>query len=415
MLTTPGGTIPMDFLGRDRVGARLLDGLARIGSVVQFDRRGIGLSDPISDWSQPLVEQWAEDLATIVETACVEPPVIVSLGDYWGPARLFAGAHPDALTALVLYEPTGPIELVDLVQSVQTNLGTDDDWVGRVCPSRAHDLAFREWFELAGRTGASPRVASRIYERPPPEIVKNLEIAQGSISVPTLVLRRPENRLGSPEPPDPVATAIPGGHRVDLAGDDYHWLGEDVDLLLGEISRFVTGESRLPTPKRTLCALLFTDLVQSTEQATRVGDRQWSATLDRHDLTIAEEVEGNGGRVVKTTGDGVLATLPSTDQAVRAARAIRSRLSADGLRVRMGIHVGDVENRGDDLAGVAVHIAARVMALAGPGELLVTASVPPAAAGANHQFIPVGDHELRGVPGTWALFREASNDDIGAG
>ena len=118
VLFTPGGTIPMDFLERDRIGARLVDGLASIGRVIRFDRRGIGLSDPIVDWSTALVEQWGDDLATIVDEVCADAPVVVSLGDYWGPARLFAARHPTALSALVLYEPTGPAQPIELTPSV---------------------------------------------------------------------------------------------------------------------------------------------------------------------------------------------------------------------------------------------------------------------------------------------------------
>ena len=418
VLITPGGTIPMEFLERDRIGARLLDGLATVGRVVLFDRRGIGLSDPITDWSRPLVEQWAEDLAAIVETVCRGVPVVVSLGDYWGPARLFAARHPDALASLVLYEPTGPVQPVDLSRVVVTeavtahsDAGREDDWIQRVCPSRSDDRAFREWFDAAGRTGASPGVAARIYEPPPEECIRELVTAQARIVVPTLVLRRPNNLISSPDPPDPVASAIPNGRRVDLAGSDYHWLGEDVDSLLAEISRFATGESRLPTPQRSLCAVLFTDIVSSTEHATRLGDARWKTILDRHDTAITEEVERNGGVIVKTTGDGVLATLPSADRALRAAEAIRARLRSDGLRVRIGVHVGDVECRGDDVAGVAVHIAARVMALAGPGEIAVTASVPIAVTGTDHRFELDGDHELKGVPGTWTIFRDTTTDE----
>ena len=377
-----------------------------------FDRRGIGLSDPITDWTRPLVDQWAEDLATIVETACTGAPVVVSLGDLWGPARLFAASHPDALSALVLYEPTGPVGVAVLPQVVADHVVAEaapaEDLIGRVCPSRTDDRGFREWFDAAGRTGASPGIAARIYEPPPAECLQRLAEAHERISVPTLVLRRPRNRVGSPAPPDPVATAIPHGQRIDLAGQDYHWLGEDVDSMLAEITSFVTGETRLPTPERELCAVVFTDLVGSTERATNIGDARWKSTLDRHDATIEHEVTGNGGVVVKTTGDGVLATLPSADRALRAARAIRTRLGHDGLSVRIGVHVGDVERRGDDVAGIALHIAARVMSLAGPSEVLVTASVPIAATGSHHRFEPIGDHTLRGIPGTWTLFRDVT-------
>ena len=161
-----------------------------------------------------------------------------------------------------------------------------------------------------------------------------------------------------------MATAIPRGQRVDLPGSDYHWLGEDVDVLLAEISRFVTGESVLPEPVRELCAVVFTDLVQSTERAASLGDRRWKDTLDRHDETVSREVTRKGGAVVKMTGDGALAVFPSVDGALLAAQAIRHRLADDGLSVRIGVHVGDVERRGTDVAGIGVHIAARVMAIA---------------------------------------------------
>jgi class 3 adenylate cyclase len=392
----------MEFLERDRVGARLLEGLTAIGRLVLFDRRGIGLSDPITDWSTPLVVQWADDLAAIVEHACSVPPVVVSLSDYWGPARLFAADHPESLSELVLYEPAGPFLPFDLSGMVA------DDWLSLICPSRADERAFREWFAAAGRTGASPAVAARIYQPPPGACVEQLAAAHAHITVRTLVIRRPDNLVGSAPRPDPVASRIGRAERVDLTGNDYHWLGDDVDSLLAEISRFVTGESQLPTPERELCAVVFTDLVGSTERATALGDALWKATIERHDGEIARVVAHNGGRVVKSTGDGVLATFPSTSRALRAVHRIRAQLQNDDLSVRVGIHVGDVERRADDLAGIGVHIAARVMALADAGEVLTTASVPIAATGSDYTFERVGERTLKGVPGTWEIFRVAT-------
>jgi class 3 adenylate cyclase len=211
--------------------------------------------------------------------------------------------------------------------------------------------------------------------------------------------------VGSAPRPDPVAAQIRGAERVDLAGSDYHWLGSDIDALLAEVSRFVTGESQLPSPERELCAVVFTDLVGSTERVTALGDALWKATIERHDAEIARIVAHNGGRVVKTTGDGVLATFPSTGRALRAIDRIRSQLRRDELDVRVGVHVGDIERRAGDVAGIGVHIAARVMALAAAGEVLATASVPIAAAGTSHEFEAAGEHALKGIPGTWDLFR----------
>jgi class 3 adenylate cyclase len=404
----------MDALEADRIGARLVEGLASLGRVVLYDRRGIGLSDPIIDWSRALVEQWADDLAAVVDQACAKPPVVVTLGDYWGPARLFAGTRSEHLSALILYEPTGPNGGVDLTTSatVRSPVADDDgmDWIETVCPSRADDPLFREWFTSAGRSGASPAIAARIYEPPPLAVIRRLEEAQANITVPTLVLRRPNNLLASSVMPDPVAEVIPRARRVDLPGTDYHWLGEDVDELLAEISHHVIGERRLPAPHRQLQAVLFTDLVRSTERAAELGDRRWRSLLDRHDRSVVQEIGRQGGTVVKTTGDGVLATLPSADAALRAAVAIRTRLAEDDLDVRVGLHVGDVERRGDDLAGVAVHAAARVMALAGAGEILATTPMEMAATGGEHRFELAGDHALKGLRGVWTLYRYLGHD-----
>lgn len=409
---TPGGTVPIVHLDRDRNGARLLEGLAALGRVVLFDRRGIGMSDPITDWSRPLVEQWADDLAVIAGEVCETPPVVVSLSDYWGPARLFAADHPASLTMLVLYEPTGPLWAVDLRSSVRTIAPVpeldSEDLIARVCPSRAEDRSFREWFDLAGQTGASPGVAARLYDQPDETCIRRLAEAQAHIRATTLVLRRPGNLVGSPAAPDPVATAIPLGERVDLPGRDYHWLGDEIDPLIAEISRFVTGERLSPSPVRELRVVMFTDLVGSTDRLSSVGDARWRTTLDRHDEQVAAEVARQGGVVVKTTGDGILATFSSIDHALRAAEAVCARLDSEELAVRIGVHVGDVEWRGSDLAGVAVHIAARVMALAGPNEILTTASAQLAAAGSNHVFEPRGEQTLKGLAGTWMLYLDTT-------
>jgi class 3 adenylate cyclase len=223
-------------------------------------------------------------------------------------------------------------------------------------------------------------------------------------------LRRPGHLLGSHSGDDPVATQIPGARCVHIGSADFHWLGEDIDSILHEVSRFVTGHSRLPSPERVLCAVLFTDLVGSTERAHQLGDARWKSLLERHDRLITDEVERRGGRIVKTTGDGVLATLQSADRALQAADAIRDGLSAQGLSVRIGVHVGDVERRANDVAGMGVHLAARVMALAGPGEVFVTASVPMAVAGSHHRFELVGNRTLKGVPEEAAVFREIRPD-----
>ena len=183
----------------------------------------------------------------------------------------------------------------------------------------------------------------------------------------------------------------------------------DVDALLAEVAAFVIGERRIPPPRRLLSAVLFTDLVSSTERAAALGDADWKSVLDRHDAVVRAIVGRNGGSVIKTTGDGVLALVPSAGTCLHVAATISHDLAAEGLDVRMGAHVGDVDRRGDDVSGLAVNIASRVMSTAGTGEIVVTAPVVAAVAGQAVAFESLGARELRGVPGAWELFRVVDN------
>ncbi len=206
-----------------------------------------------------------------------------------------------------------------------------------------------------------------------------------------------------------AASHTPDATVVELDGADYFPFLGDVDAIIAELGDFVVGERRLPPPQRIIAALMFTDLVASTERASLLGDSQWKSVLDRHDRSVRAAVGSCGGTVVKTTGDGVLALLPSAGAAMRAAERIRDTLAADGLAVRIGIHVGDIDRRGDDISGVGVHIAARAMASANSGQIVVTASVLAAVTGQAATFETLGARILKGVPGTWELFRLANN------
>jgi class 3 adenylate cyclase len=224
------------------------------------------------------------------------------------------------------------------------------------------------------------------------------------VCVPTLVVRRSQVRTHSPEVVARVAEAIPDAEMVDIPGTDDLVFGPDVDALVAEIARFLTGEAHVPPPTRSLCAVLFTDLVSSTERAAAVGDERWKSVLNHHDAVARTMVGRGGGRVVKTTGDGVLAVLPSASAALRAGEQIAQALTAEDLQVRIGIHVAEIEHRGDDVAGLGVHVAARVMAAAGAGEIYVSSTVPTVVAGGGFRFETRGTHQLKGVPGDWELF-----------
>ena len=408
-----GFNFPFETLPEDPVGARLLDGLAAIGRTVVFDRRGIGLSDPITDWDRPLVDQWSDDLAAVIEAACLTRPVVFAW-DVFGVARRFAIRFPDRCDRLVLLTPApSPSrdgdewhdEFWDAMRHVTTGDGGGDevDLIGWSFPTRARDPEFRAWLERAGRAGASPATASRMIEAVY-EQLRSCPIEHHLVRTPTLVLARPRNQTRPHEVVRRVAGSIDGAMLVDLPGDDDLAIGADVDALLAEIARFVTGEVRLPPPTRTLCAVLFTDLVSSTERAAAAGDERWRRVLDRHDAAAARAVGRAGGRVVKTTGDGILAVLPTATAALAAAAEIRGSLLAEGLEIRAGVHVAEIEHRDDDIAGLGVHVAARVMAKAASGEILVSATVPTIVDPTTHTFTPRGRHELKGVPGDWDLY-----------
>lgn len=402
-----GAMFPMESLFDDPQSARLLDGLAALGRLVLFDRRGIGQSDPVTDWERRLVEQWADDLGAVISAATSAPPVVFAW-DAFGVARELAARDSHLLGRLVLFNPASfrrgerlddQALVIDGEDIARNIAGEDDSVIYSTFPSRVGDPSFMAWLERAGRTGASPATATRMWTalfaegaRTPP-----------GIAVPTLVLHRPDSAAVPLRSADRVAGAITGATLVRLDGADEFPITGDVDAVLAEVSAFVTGVAVVPPPQRRLAAVLFTDIVASTERAARLGDEQWRSLLDRHDEVVRAAVARAGGSVVKTTGDGVLATFPSATQALRSATAILSGVAEHDLEVRVGVHVGEIDERGGDVSGIGVHVAARVMARAAAGEVLVSASVPIAAAGSGYSFESRGPAELKGVPGEWVL------------
>jgi class 3 adenylate cyclase/alpha-beta hydrolase superfamily lysophospholipase len=408
IVMVPSGLIPMEMFEEEPGIARLLEGLRTIGRVVIFDRRGIGLSDPIVDWDRPVLAQWAEDVTTVIEAAGVDN-VVLFTWDGFGIGTRAAGARPELVDLLVMY---GPLLATaegwkswseQRIADVRGNLGGTGDLLSQIVPSRADDPSFRAWYERAGRVGASPATAARIWESVFASGTDEQPLDQ--VATTTLVLHRPAAAYAPEGLASWIASSLPDATIVDLDGVDYWPFIGDVDALVGEIGAFVVGERRLPPPRRTLCAVMFTDLVDSTKRAAALGDEEWKALLDRHDTTLQTSVGRGGGTVVKTTGDGVLATFPSAGVAARTGERLHAELAVHGLEARVGIHVGDVDRRGDDVSGLAVNIAARVMSIADTGQVVVTASVVAAMAGESSVFEPLGPHELKGVPGVWELFR----------
>jgi class 3 adenylate cyclase len=277
------------------------------------------------------------------------------------------------------------------------------DILTMVAPSVAGDPAFRAWFDRAGNLGATPGMAEAHWAEVFGNDVRPL-LAQ--IRVPALVLHRQEVTAPFLEVGHGryLGKQIPGAKYVELPGADaLHWVG-DTGALLDEVEEFVTGVRGGPGTERVLATLLFTDIVGSTDRAAHLGDKRWRDLLDRHDQRVRAEIARFRGREVNTMGDGFVATFDSPSRAIECALAIREALNASDIGVRAGIHTGEVELRGNDVAGIAVHIGARVSSLAGPGEVLVSSTVKDSVVGSNAGFEQRGEHELKGVPGTWRLF-----------
>jgi class 3 adenylate cyclase len=404
-----GGTFPMESYEGYPGFVRLLEGLRQVGRVVIFDRRGVGLSDPPPDYERPILDQWADDLRAVLQASGAVNPVVFAW-DGFGVASRFAARNPDCLVKLVLHHPLAAerddewwVRRSELIRRNLAGEGGGDELLSEIAPSQWSDPSFREWYLRAGRSGASPANAARIWEsvfeaHPEDQLLEE-------VAVPTLVLVR-GGQLASPaEAVRAAAARIGRVSTVELDGADlFPFLG-DVDAVVAEISHFLLGERRTPPPQRLLAAVLFTDLVDSTARAANLGDARWKALLDRHDDVIRAAVGHCGGTVVKTTGDGVLALLPSASAALTVAERVRRELAAEDLEIRVGIHVGDIDRRGDDVSGLAVNTAARVMAKAGTGEIYVTDSVIAATGGPGPQYEPQGSYELKGVPGEWALSR----------
>ena len=400
-----GANYPMESLPDDPIANRLLEGLAGLGRLILFDRRGVALSDPVSDWDTPLREQWAEDLAAVIVAAECDLPTVFSWHPY-GVARTCAVRYPELIGRMILWNPAAPVNRDDrgwvaaFMEAVRRGrAGEDRDDVTRVMPGREADPAFRAWQDAAGRAGASPSQAARLVEKgfmDPP-------VDDASVAIPTLVITRvPPNYVVPQEYLGRTALQIPDAQHVALSPGDGFPFGLGVDDVIAEISRYLTGEVHLPAPERQIAVILYTDLVGSTRRAESAGDAAWKRLLDRHDDLIQNAVDRRGGRVIKTTGDGVLALLPSATAAIEAAHAIRTQLRDEDLEVRIGIHLGEIDRRGDDVSGLAVNIAARIMASAKPGQILASAVVAQTTNATT--FTTLGHRTLKDVDGTWEIY-----------
>lgn len=404
----------LELAWEDPAMADCLRGLASFSRLILFDRRGLGLSDPIQ--GAPTLEDRMQDLRAVMDAAESERAVLFGLSEGGPMSMLFAATYPDRVSALVLYGtfarltvavdyPWGyPTEVLEeFVEAKAENWGGDDT-VDFFAPSRARDPEFRRSWAAFERRATSPGGYRALMAMNAETDVRDV---LPSIQAPTLILHRSGDipiRVGQGRY---LSEHIAGARYVELPGNDhFFWVG-DTGAIVDEVEEFLTGRRSPHDTDRVLATVLFTDIVGSTEQAAELGDAAWRVLLTRHDHLAERAVDRWRGELIKSTGDGVLATFDGPARAIRCATALRDALRDDDLDIRAGLHTGEIERRVGDVLGIGVHIASRVAAMAGPGEILVSRTVTDLVAGSGINFEDRGDHELKGVPGTWRLFTVA--------
>lgn len=384
--------------------------LASFSRLLLFDRRGSGASARLANGFFPSADDWAADLLAVLDAAGSEQAAIFAEAEAGPTAIRFAARHPERVTALVLgntlprylpapgYEVAPPEEVLDgFVAAVAAGWGTAD--LMALTFPRLSDEATHALARLC-RAAATPSMAVALYRHVWQELDVRDDLA--AVSVPTLVLRnRNAFVTGGAEY---LAEHIPGAQLVDVDDDEGLFFTGDFGPVIDEVATFLTGRPVDVASRRILTTVLFTDIVESTRRAVDEGDTRWRALLDEHDRVVRAELARFGGVEVNTTGDGFVARFDSPAQAIRCAQAMVGSLEARGLQIRAGIHTGECELRGTDLAGQAVHVAARVAAAAGPGDVLVSRVVTELVAGSGLAFDDRGEFELKGVPASWPLF-----------
>jgi class 3 adenylate cyclase len=415
LLVLPGPLIPIDCVDQEPSMYRFHRRLASFGRVIRFDQRGIGLSSRVPSVDTMGPQSWAQDAIAVMDAVGCERATIFAPGFTSLAGLVLAADYPERVNNLVIFNggartlrgPDYPIgtEVIDADPFTTVGIQPDAveqgfDILGIIAPSVAVDDAFRAWWDHAGNRAASPSMARAFIKR-----IREADVRDRleRVTVPTLILHRDNPDFSPIGHGHYLAEHITGSRFVELAGEDaLYWVG-DTGLMLAEIEEFITGVRGGSDSERVLTTIVFTDIVGSTERAALLGDDRWRDLLDNHDIIVRHELQRFAGREVNTAGDGFVATFTSPSAALACADEIVDAIRVLGIEVRVGIHAGEVEVRGADVAGMAVHIGARVAALAGPSEVLVSSTVRDIVTGSRHRFADRGEHALKGVPGHWQL------------
>jgi class 3 adenylate cyclase len=384
-----------------------IEAITSLGRLIFFDQPGTGASDPVTPGALPTLEQWADSITSVLDDLGSREAVVLALGGAVAPAALFAATHPSRTTALVVLEGFAePIrEHTEEARAAFVATYATGEFQHVLNPDMPWNEEIRAAWARHDRLAASPRTLALMMP-----LVSELDVRAvlPTIRVPTLVVHHADDSIILPAWGKYIADHISGAKYVELPGRNLLHFVEPWRPSFQEIAEFLTGHQAEVADDRVLATVLFTDIVDSTRRAAEIGDRDWHALLDAHDAVVRSQLARFRGREVNTSGDGFLAMFDGPQRAIRCAMAIRDAVQALGIEVRAGLHTGECEVRGDDIGGIGVHIGARVSALAGPNDVLVSSTLRDLVIGSGLEFEERGTHKLKGVPGEWHLLAVAS-------
>ncbi len=387
-----------------------IEAITSLGRLIYFDQPGTGASDPVTPGAQPTLEQWADSIIAVLDDLGSREAVLVASNAAFAPAALFAATHPSRTTALVVLDGFADAGGTPLVQDETRAVSVRMWGTGKLQHGMNPDMPWNEeirasWARME-RLAVSPGTHALMMS-----LVVGMDVRAvlPTVRVPTLVVQHADGVIIPPAKGKYIAEHIPGAKYVELPGRNwYHIVEPGWRASFREICEFLTGHQAEVADDRVLATVLFTDIVDSTRRAAEIGDRNWHALLDAHDAVVRAQLARFRGREVNTSGDGFLAMFDGPQRAIRCAISIRDAVQALGIEVRAGLHTGECEVRGDDIGGIGVHIGARVSALAGPNDVLVSSTLRDLVIGSGLEFEDRGAHQLKGVPGAWRLFAVAS-------
>ena len=385
-----------------------VEAMTSLGRLIFFDQPGTGASDPVTPAAMPTLEQWTDSITAVLDELGSREAVLIAIDGSVATGALFAATHPARTTALVVMEGYADTKTIvtdaEAPDAMVAMWGTGE-FQHVLNPEMPWNEEIRASWARMERLATSPATVALMVR-----LVMEMDVQPvlPTVRVPTLVIQHADDPLIVPAMGKRVADNIPDAKYVELPGRNMYHFVEPWRESFQVMCEFLTGHQPDVDDDRVLATVLFTDIVDSTHRAAEIGDRSWHALLDAHDAVIRAQLDRFRGREVSTSGDGFLAMFDGPQRAIRCAMAIRDAVQALGIEVRAGLHTGECEIRGDDIGGIAVHIGARVSALAGPNDVLVSSTLRDLVIGSGLEFDDRGAHQLKGVPGDWHLYAVTS-------